>query len=253
MTIQNLPVEQLPFLYIQGLNVSVASATIMAVAPGACRDQNDNIDMQYYNGPLFLNSAIVGAGGLDTGTLAAAANYNIWLIADSSNKHPNSGLISLQSNAAPLMPLGYDSMRLIGMVTTSGTAFQSASVLNAAFYKGYFILPAVSVLSGGNATSFTAIDMSTPIPTTTDPFVIADITVTFIPSAANDLLQFRPTGSTATTNLVTITGIAAGIAQTVRLLVNVGVGSSKPEIDYKVSVSGDSATVLVNGYYVTLS
>lgn len=254
MTIQNLPVEQLPFLYIQGLNVSVASSTVIAIAPGACRDQNDNIDMQYYGaGPLFLNSAIVGAGGLDTGTLAAAANYNIWLIADSSNKLPNSGLISLQSNVAPLLPLGYDSMRLIGMVTTSGTAFQAGSVLNAAFYKGYYILPAVSVLSGGNATSFTAIDLSSAIPTTTDPFVIAVLTVTFIPSAAGDLLVFRPTGSTATTNLVTITGIAAGIAQTVRLAVNCGVGSSKPEIDYKVSVAGDSASILVNGYFVTLS
>jgi len=113
--------------------------------------------------------------------------------------------------------------------------------------------PAVSVLSGGNATSFTAIDLSTPIPTTTDPFVIALCTVTFIPAAVGDTVQFRPTGSTATANLPTITGIAAGVAQTQNIALNCGVGSSKPEVDYKVTVSGDAVSVSVYGYYVTLS
>jgi hypothetical protein len=253
MTIQNLPVEQIPHLYISGMNVSVASNTVMAIAPGMCRDFNDNIDMEY-DVPLYLNSAVNGAGGLDFGTILAAANYNLWAIADSSNKHPPSGLISLQANVAPLLPLGYDSRRLIGMVTTSSSNFQAASVLNANYYKGYFLQPAVSVLSGGNATSFTAVDLSTPIPTTTDPFVIAVATVTFIPAAAGDVVTFRPTGYTGTTaNLPTIVGIAAGVAQTNNIVLNVGVGSSKPEIDYKVTSSSDAVSILINGYYVTLS
>ncbi len=256
MSVQNLPVEQLPFLYIQGLNVSVASNTVIAIAPGQCRDKNDAIDMPYSAplAPLYLNSAVVGAGGLDTGTLALSSNYNIWLIGDSSNKLPFSGVISLQSNVAPLLPYGYDSSRLIGMVSTnSSTHFTAASVLNAVNYKGFFLSPSVSVLSGGNATSFTAIDMSTPIPTTTDPFVIAVCTATFIPLAVGDIAQFRPTGSSATANLPTITGIAAGVAQTQQIILNCGVGSSKPEVDYLVSVSGDSLSLSVQGYYVSLS
>ena len=191
MTVQNIPVETLPFLYISGMNVSVASNTVIAIAPGQCRDSTDSIDMSYYlpiggnaifaeqhnNGlipapisfsnasayllPLFLNSAVVGLNGLDQGVLALSTNYNIWAIADSSGKLLNGGLISLQSNAAPLLPFGYDSKRLIGMVTTdSSTHFLAASVLNAVNYKGYYLSPAVSVLAGGNATSFTAIDMS---------------------------------------------------------------------------------------------
>lgn len=275
-----------PWLYISGLNVSVASTTVIAIAPGQCRDYNDNIDMMYfypvvnpypnngtfhnnglipapaaqitnalsYSNPLFINSAVVGVNGLDQGTLAASTNYLIYLIADSRGINQPGGILTLQSNAAPLIPYGYDSYRLIGCVSTDiSTHFTAASVLNAVNYKGFFVSPNASVLSGGNATSFTAIDLSTPIPTTTDPFVIANLVVTFIPSAAGDVVQFRPTGSSATTNLTTITGQVAGVAQTQYIVQNVGVGSSKPEIDYKVSVSGDSVSVSVAGYYLTLS
>lgn len=254
MSVQNIQAEQLPYLYISGMNLSVASTLIMAIAPGQCRDQNDNIDMEYPVA-LYLNSAVNGAGGLDFGVLLASTNYNIWAIADSSGKLPNSGLISLQANVAPLLPYGYDSMRLIGMVTTDGsTHFVTTNLLNANYYKGYFIKPPVSVLSGGNATSFTAIDLSSAIPTTTDLFVIALATVTFIPLAAGDTITFRPTGYTGTTaNLPVITGRVAGVAQTDTIALNCGVGSSKPEVDYKVSVSGDAASMSIYGYYVTLS
>lgn len=282
---QNIPLQAQPFLYISGLNISVASTTVLAVAPGQCRDSNDNLDMSYYfppasnvqfaeqhnNGliptpvnssinilgfpiPLFLNSAVTGINGLDTGILAASTNYAVWLIADSRGIKPNGGIISLTSNAAPLLPLGYDSYRLLGFADTdSSTHFIAANILNAVNFKGYFVSPAASVLSGGNATSFTAIDLSTPIPTTTDVNVVAILTVTFTPLAAGDTIQFRPTGSSATTNLPTITGQTAGVAQTNYISLICGVGSSKPEIDYKVSVSGDAASISVNGYYVTLS
>lgn len=251
---QNLPVEQLPYLYISGMNVSAASTTVMAIAPGQCRDSNDNIDMEY-DTPLFLNSLITGAGGVDFGVIIASVNYNLWAIADSSGKLPNSGLISLQANVGPLLPYGYDSKRLIGMVTTdSSKHFIAADILNAAFYKGYYIQPATSVLSGGNATTFTAIDLSTPIPTTSDPFVIALATVIFIPAAAGDTVTFRPTGYTGTTaNELTIVGVAAGVAQTQNVVLNCGVGSTKPEVDYKVTASGDAVSVSITGYYVTLS
>lgn len=252
-SVQNLPVEQLPWLYIQGMNLSAASNTVMAIAPGQCRDSSDSIDIPVST-VQYVNSAVVGANGIDKGTLAASSNYLVWEIADSSNKHQPAGLLSLQSNVAPLLPYGYDSYRLIGFVATDGSVhFVAAGILNAAFYKGYFILPAVSVLSGGNATSFTAIDLSTAIPTTTDTFVIALASVTFIPSAAGDTVQFRPTGSSATTSLPVITGVSAGVAQSQNIVLNCGVGSSKPEVDYKVSVSGDSVSMSIYGYYVTLA
>lgn len=269
--IQNDPIYSLPHLYISGMNISVASNTIIAIAPGQCRDMNDVIDMpigfpslegnvtpvtQYnnYMPPLLINTATVGANGLDQGTLAASSNYIIYVIGDSRNYNPVAGLISLYSNPYPLMPFGYDSIRMLGFVSTNGsTHFTQATVLNAAYEKAYYLNPAVSVLSGGNATTFTAIDCSTPIPTTTEPFVIAYLLATFIPSAANDIFQLRPTGSTATSNITTVTGITAGVAQTQYVIQMTGVASSKPEIDYLVSSSSDSLSLSVVGYSVTLS
>ncbi len=269
--VQNDPIYSLPYLYISGLNISVASTTVMAIAPGQARDSSDNIDMpvgfpnlqgnvlpavqfQNYMPPLLVNSAVKGANGLDSGSLIATMDYAIYLIGDSRGYNNVAGILSLTSNAFPLLPLGYDSYRLIGFVQTDGAAHfvaSSTNPLNAVRLRAYYLSPAVSVLSGGNATTFTAIDLSTPIPTTTSRDVIAYLLVTFTPLAIGDTAQFRPTneGTPQTAGLVTISGIAAGIAQTQYVQVICGVsGGSIPEIDYKVSVSGDSLNVSVVGY-----
>lgn len=292
--IQNDPIYSLDHLYIAGLNISVASTTVIAIAPGQARDSNDQIDMPVgfpnlegittpppfgsssvsvnfnpnalnpnaspsipnpsYASPLFVNSAIVGANGLDQGVLAASSQYVVYLIGDSRNYLPTAGILSLYSNAFPLLPSGYDSYRLLGFATTdSSTHFLSASILNSSSSKSYYLQPESSVLAGGNATTFTAIDLSTPIPTTTDPYVIAILDVIFTPSVAGDTVQFRPTGSSATAGLVTVTGNNANVSQKNYVQVICGVASSKPEIDYKVTVSGDAVTVLVAGYMVSLS
>lgn len=267
-TVQNNPIFLVPHLYISGMNISVASSTVLAIAPGQARDQNNVIDMpvgfsnlqgsrvppqmvENYLQPLFINSAIVGAGGIDQGTLAASSSYNIWLIGDSRGYKPVSGMVSLFSNAYPLMPSGYDSMRLIGFVTTSaGTAFEAANVKNAAFSRAFYI-PGTSEISGGNATSFTAVDLASSIPTTTAPFVIAYFLVTFIPSAASSTVQFRPTGSSATTRLPTISAIEATVPQQQYIQLMTAVSGGQPSIDYKVSASADSVTAICVGYTYT--
>lgn len=266
--VQNLPVYSLPHLYIAGLSISVASTTVLAVAPGQARDINNAIDMpvgfqnlegnvappvlfQGYQQPLFLNSAVNGANGLDAGTLAASTQYAVYLIGDSSQQLPVAGLISLTSNPYPLMPFGYDSLRLLGFIETDGSSHFVYATHEPQQLSGsvaYYLQPASSVLSGGNATSFTAVDCSTPIPTTTLPNVIAELLVTFIPAAVNDVAQFRPTGSSATSNVTTIVGLVAGVAQTQYLQLVLGVGSSKPEFDYLVTASGDSLSVSVVGW-----
>lgn len=262
--IQNDPIYSLPRLYIQGLNISIYSTTVLAIAPGAARDQTNSIDMEVGNAnlqgnilpvpqfqnfqpALLINSAVNGANGLDAGSLAASTQYGIWLIGDSRGYKPVAGLLSLTSNAYPLLPAGYDSMRLIGFIETDGSShfvYATHKPQNMSGALTYY-LAASSVLSAGNATSFTAIDMSGAIPTTTLQNIIVSLQVTFTPAAVGDYLQFRPTGSSATSGVVTITGNAAGIAQTQYVQVIAGVGSSKPEIDYLVSSSSDSVNVSV--------
>ncbi len=156
----------------------------------------------------------------------------------------------MTSNTAPLLPSGYDAYRLIGFWATDSSSqfvYATNKPQNISGLLTYFNSPAIAVLTGGNATSFTAMDLTTnsAIPTTTLQNIIVTLLVTFTPSAAGDTVQFRPTGSSATGGLPTITGVTAGIAQSQYIQVIAGVGSSKPEIDYKVSVSGDAATVAV--------
>jgi hypothetical protein len=265
--IQNETVYALPHLYISGLTISPASTTLLSVAPGAARDSTNSIDMvvglqnyfgidnpalqfQNYQAGLLINSAINGVNGLDTGTIAASTQYAIYLIGDSRNYNNTAAVLSLTSNSGPIMPTGYDSYRLIGFIETDSSShfvYATHKPQNIAGLLQYYNSPAISVLSGGNATTFTVIDLtgSSAIPTTTLPNVIVGLFVTFTPAAANDIVQFRPTGSSATTNLPTIVGVAAGIAQTQYIMVIAGVGSSKPEIDYLVTSGSDAVNVSV--------
>jgi hypothetical protein len=265
---QNDPVYSLPFLYISGLNISVASTTVLAIAPGQARDSNDVMDMpvsfpnlagvtnpavlfQGYQQPLFLNAAVNGVNGLDAGSLTASTQYAIYLIGDSRGYNNVAGIITLSSNAYPLIPAGYDSFRLLGFIVTDVSSHfvaatgQPQLMANA---LSYFLSPAVSVLSGGNATSFTAVDCSTASPAGNLPNVILEMLVTFIPASANDSVQFRPTGSSDTTGLSTIVGAVAGVAQTQYIQIIAGVGSSKTEFDYKVSSSSDSVSISIVGW-----
>ena len=269
--IQADPIYSLPFLYISGLNISVASTTMLAVAPGQARDSSDNIDMPVgfpnlqgvvnpvvqnlnYQPPLLINGEVNGANGLDSGSLIATMDYAIYLIGDSHGYNNVAALLSLTSNAYPLLPQGYDSYRLIGFAQTDASAHfvaSSTNPLNMSNARSYYLSAASSVLAGGNATSFTGIDLDTPVPTGTERDVIVYLLVTFTPAAVGDVVQFRPTGegTPQTAGLVTITGQVAGIAQSQYVTVIAGVnGSSHASIDYKVSSGSDSVNVGVVGY-----
>jgi hypothetical protein len=294
MSIQNDPVYELPFLYINGLNISVASTTVIAIAPGQARDSSNSIDLpvgqpnllgitnpggysqssvnygpipglsppvqvagfsgypNYYPSmPLFVNSGVVGANGLDQGALAASSFYTIWLIGDSTNNNPVAGILSLYSNAFPLLPLGYDSYRLLGFVQTNGsTQFVAADVLNTSSSKAFYVQPPVSKLSGGNATTFTEVNLGSTVPA--DVFTIAMLTVVFTPAAVGDVVQLKPALSTATAGLITVVGNVAGVAQTDYVNVIVGIDTTA-QIDYLVTSSSDSVSLLVNGYITTLA
>lgn len=263
--IQNEAIYALPHLYISGLQISYASTTILGIAPGAARDSSNSIDMvvglQNYFGidnpallflnyqpGLFVNSAVNGANGLDTGAIAASTQYAIYLIGDSRNYNNTAAVISLTSQLAPVLPSGYDSYRLIGFTATDSSShfvYGTQKPQNIAGLLSYSYSAGVSVLSGGNATSFTAVDLSTPVKTTTLPNVIVSLLCTFTPGAAGDVAQLRPTGSSATSNIPTITGAQAGIAQSEYITMIAGVGSSLPEIDYKVTSSSDALSLSV--------
>ena len=263
--IQNDPIYLLPSLYIDGLNISIASTTVLGIAPGMCRDAYNTIDMevgyqnlqgntlpatqfQGYIPGLLINAATNGANGLDSGSLGASLQYAVYLIGDSRGYNPVAGIISLTSNPLPLMPSGYDSYRLLGFQQTGGSStfvYATHKPQNTVNSLEYINQPPISVLSGGNATTFTAIDLTASSAVAVSiPNVIVTLLVTFIPAAAGDVVTFRPTGQT-TGAYWTITGAAAGIAQSQYLVMYAGIGSSKTEIDYLVTSSSDAVSVSV--------
>lgn len=267
--VQSDPIYSLPHLYISGLNLSVASTKIIAISPGQCRDVNDVLDMPVgyqglqgltapavlpsgYRQPLFVNSAAVGANGLDAGSLAASSQYAIYLIGDSRGYKPVAGIMSLAAKAYPLMPLGYDSLRLLGFVATDSSSnfvFATSAPQMMKDALEYAMSPAVAELSGGNATSFTGVDLDSSIPLGTLPNVMAILAVTFIPASDGSYVQFRATNSGVSASVPTISAVAAGVAQTQYLSVVCGVnGSSHTSLDYLVSSSSDSVSFSVVGY-----
>lgn len=268
--IQNETIYALPHLYISGLQLSAvvpSGATSVAISPGAARDSTNSIDMvvglqnyfgidnpavvfQGYQPGLIVNSLVNGVNGLDYGTVQASMYYAFYLIGDSRNYNTTAAVMSLTSNTAPLLPTGYDSYRLIGFWDTysdSSFTYAHTKPQNINGLLTYFNSPAITVLSGGTSTTFAAMDLTTnsAIPTTTLPNIIVTLLVTFTPAAAGDVVQFRPTGSSATSGIPVITGVTAGIAQSQYIQVIAGVGSSVPEIDYKVTSSSDAVTVAV--------
>lgn len=267
--IQSDPVYSLPYLYLNGLDLSIASTKIIAIAPGQCRDSTDSIDMPVgyqdlqgrtspavlpdnYRQPLFVNSAAVGANGLDQGVLEASKQYAIYLIGDSRGFNAVAGLMSLAAKNYPLMPSGYDSMRLLGFVSTNASTNFVFSTNKPQLMKSalsYALSPAVAALSGGSATTFTSVNLNNAIPLSGLPNVMATLVVTFIPSSDGSYCQFRATGSGVSDNVPTISALAAGVAQTQYINVVCGIdGIPQTSVDYLVSSAADSLSFTVVGY-----
>ncbi len=266
---QNSAVYALPHLYLQGLQIAPASpnaTTIVAVAPGAARDSANVMDMvvglgnyvgfnepplQYlnYQSGLFVDSTINGANGLDSGTIQPSTQYAVYLIGDSRQYNNVAAVLSLPSNTSPTLPRGYDSYRLLGFLGTNGSAlfqYLNSEPQNIANIQTYFNNPPINVLSAGNATTFTGINLGNnfAVSSLSLPNLIVTILVTYIPSSIGNQVQFRATGTTSVSNLATITGLQAGYAQSQYIQLIAGYGSL-PSIDYMTSSANDSVTVSV--------
>jgi hypothetical protein len=244
MSVQSIPVENLPFLYINGLVVSnnaTTPNTKVNLSAGQCRDSNDVMDINLLTA-VVIDTAVIGdINGLDQGVLAASKVYAVYVIGDSTNKHQPAGLISLASNSVPLMPFGYDSYRLVGYaVTDSSVHFLKAYISgnNNARRFTYDSPQATSVTAGTSAT-YAAIVLTTLVaPVDNLPVVFkADWTA----NAAAD--TFNMQGGNGTGDQWTmIAPVAGGTAHTVGFgTVLSQLVSSVPTSNYKVSAVGGVA------------
>lgn len=234
-----------PYAYGLGLsNNATTPNTKLDVAAGSILDSSKTFQLNLEAG-ITINAANVGANGIDTGALAASKVYKVFLIQGTASGYGSAGLISLLD--APYLPYGYDAYALIGYVVTDSSSH---------FLKGYwtddksplrtfmFDAPQATAITAGNATSYTAIDLSALVPAVNNLPVFIDSALT--PSAASQTLKLQPAAGTG--DMVTITGQVAAVIVTSQDLVIATLASSLPKINYKVSAGAAAAAINVGGY-----
>lgn len=231
-------------LYLNGLQIAVASNTTLTVASGAARDSTNQIDINLATG-VTINAAINGVNGLDTGSLAASTVYAVFLIADAAQFNVPACLIST-SATAPVLPTGYGIFRRIGWaVTDSSSHFL---VLNQSGRTFFYDSP-VRVLNGGAATSQTAVSLAAVCPAVANMDVL--LSTSFTPNAAGHTLTLYPSGSTGTSQLIS-TGQVASVAITQQVRLPQKLISGVPKVDYVVANSSDAASLWVYGFVDSL-
>lgn len=260
----------IPWRYIHGLEISILDGNLISVAVGQARDESNIMDMPIgdpnYVGittpeadaidpnayaPLIIDPSRVGVpNGLSEGSLLADSMYLVYIIADAKFEKPVAGLLApaIDIQTCPLLPSGYNTWRLLGFVATDSNGDLSVFPIGTQLAKEgqTFANPSnTPSLSGGNATSFTGVDLHSACPLGDLPNVVIQVLVTFIPSSNASYAQFRPTGSTFP-NAVTFGAYSGGSPVVKRMELLCGVnGSNHTSIDYKVSSAADSLSFTV--------
>lgn len=256
------PIVNQPNLYINGLllsNDATTPNTKLDIAAGICRDSNNLIDINLgnylglsgigtANSATVVNCAVNGLNGLDTGSLGNNLFYYVFAIADSSGKNIPGAIASL-SATAPVLPFGYDSIRLLGVAKTDGSAhfllFYMVGSGSARFVQWDAPI-AVTVTASGTSATYSAMDYSTGVPASN----YGQVTVYAVwdPNAAGDILNFQPSGATG--DYIVNTAITTAI-QDFSFVIKPLTVSSVPKVSYKIS-AGTLTGVKVMGFNLNL-
>jgi len=190
-------------LYVNGLGISPGTTNLLVnMAAGAARDATNQDDIVLLS-PVIINSAVNGANGLDTGTLAVSSTYYVYVIGDSLAANPETNIatqvsaavglggtnlngISIAevvgttppssvnnnyqpagllslSSTSPTLPVGYDMFRLVGTVVTDGAA-HILPFNSAGSSRLFTYATPIAVLTGGTSATFAAINLTSAVP-----------------------------------------------------------------------------------------
>lgn len=234
--------------YANGLQISNNVATPntkLDVATGTIMDSTGTFQLNLATA-VTIDAANTGLNGIDTGALAASKVYAVHLVADPVTQQAAGCMISL-SATAPVLPFGYSAFALIGYVVTDASvhflkAYWTAG--NSSQRLMMFDAPQATAITAGNATTYTAIDLSALVPAVDNlPIWVASA---FTPGAASRTLKMQPTGATG--DAITITGQVTAVVVTSNSLLMAKLATGVPKISYVVANGGDAAAINVAGF-----
>jgi hypothetical protein len=208
MSFPATPVVNAPNLYLQDCFLTWLSTTEISISAGQARNSS-NVNDIFVSTACTVFTTVSGAGGLDTGTIAASTLYDVYVIGSSLNNTLYAGLLSLYS-ATPniVLPNGYDMYRRVGTVLTDGAShilkFVQSSGNNLTRTMWYDA-PIQVLNAGTQAVAFAAVDLSASVPAAPIPTNVY-MQAVFYPNAASDTACITPHGATNTSGYALITG-----------------------------------------------
>ena len=247
MTISNEQITFNPNLYIDNMTMAPASNTTLTCVAGACRDSANIMDI-VVSSTLTLNMANNGANGLDTGAIAASTWYYVYAIGSSLN-NADAAVIASLSAALPLMPLNYDSYRLIdSFYVNSGTHIAAYTTLGNSKVRKKFWTTGLTALSGGTSSTLAAVDLTGAGAVPPLAGLIVNMNCSFTPATAEDSVRVIPSGTAITTSGAVVSSVVAAKAQIVPISVPTAVVSSLAKVDYINSAASGATTLIVTGF-----
>jgi hypothetical protein len=233
------PVISLPVKNISGLNLEFASLTSIKVYPGECWD-SANVHSLVLPEMVTIDATRNGANGLDTGSLAAAKTYYIYVIGDSSKHNLPKTIMSL--SASPYLPYGYDIVRRIGWWRTDGSSeFWSILQSGNGNLRHYFIDAPLNVLTDGASITYANVDLSPIVPPVDN--VVVGLKASFTPATAATNLGYMRTFGSSADSLWQVNAEVDAVKQITHLPVLAKLDSGVPKIQYKVTNASDKLTL----------
>lgn len=247
---------------LNGFEITITDTDAISVSAGIATDSGSRNYITSATA-LTIDTAISGAGGLDTGTIAASTLYAVLVTGDSVNQNDGivKAMLTLQSTeATPTLPspvvggiqIGYDQFRVVGYVLTDG----SANLLSGVWFgKGadreFQFATSLAVLAGGTSTSFATVDIDNAVPRQIIPDgAEVGLNYAFTANADSDTFAFLTYGVTSTDGMQIFTGPEASAVAQAITWIPTGLNSGVPAIQYKVSAGSLAASVF--GYRVSL-
>lgn len=232
------------FLTVSTTRVGTAGVTSLV------RDGADISNITFI-GVLDADITVAGVGGLDTGVEAADTWYAFYVIGDSAGVNAPNVILST-SFVAPTLPITHDISRRVGAVRNDSGSdfleFDQAGLGKDRFYVySNETATALNVLTGGSATVFASVDLSSFVPPSSRMgFIRAD----WDPTGATNQVGFRVPGSAVAIG-ESYVRIRAGVNVTSSphtVMLNLRTDSSQL-IEYEVSAGGDNLDLSVSGYW----